>query len=145
MIRVIDEEAKITAAGGVYAGLSREEARKRVVEDLEKLGLLDSVQEYTLSLGKCSRCKTPIEPLVSKQWFVRTKPLAEKAITAVDEKRIEIIPEKLGQDLERMDAQHSGLVHFSSTLVGAPYSGLVLRRLRRNDCFARRTLRLRKM
>jgi valyl-tRNA synthetase len=93
MIRVIDEEAKITAAGGVYAGLSREEARKRVVEDLEKLGLLDSVQEYTLSLGKCSRCKTPIEPLVSKQWFVRTKPLAERAIAAVDEKRIEIIPE----------------------------------------------------
>ena len=93
MIRVIDEEAKITAAGGVYAGLSREEARKRVVEDLEKLGLLDSVQEYTLSLGKCSRCKTPIEPLVSKQWFVSTKPLAEKAIAAVDEKRIEIIPE----------------------------------------------------
>ncbi len=93
MIQVIDEEAKITAAGGAYAGLSREEARKRVVEDLEKLGLLDSVQDYTLSLGKCSRCKTPIEPLVSKQWFVRTKPLAAKAIAAVDEKRIEIIPE----------------------------------------------------
>jgi valyl-tRNA synthetase len=93
MIRVIDEEAKITAAGGPYAGLSREEARKRVVEDLEKLGLLDSVQDYTLSLGKCSRCRTPIEPLVSKQWFVKTKPLAEKAIAAVDEKRIEIIPE----------------------------------------------------
>jgi valyl-tRNA synthetase len=93
MIRVIDEEAKITPAGGAYAGLSREEARKRVVEDLEKLGLLDSAQDYTLSLGKCSRCKTPIEPLVSKQWFVRTKPLAEKAIAAVDEKRIEIIPE----------------------------------------------------
>jgi valyl-tRNA synthetase len=93
MIQVIDEEAKITAAGGAYAGLSREEARQRVVEDLEKLGLLDSVQEYTLNLGKCSRCKTPIEPLVSKQWFVKTKPLAEKAIAAVDEKRIEIIPE----------------------------------------------------
>ncbi len=93
MIQVIDEEAKITGAGGPYAGLSREEARKHVVEDLEKLGLLDSVQDYTLSLGKCSRCKTPIEPLVSKQWFVRTKPLAEKAIAAVDEKRIEIIPE----------------------------------------------------
>jgi valyl-tRNA synthetase len=93
MIQVIDEEAKITPAGGLYAGLSREEARKRVVKDLEKLGLLDSVQDYTLSLGKCSRCKTPIEPLVSKQWFVKTKPLAEKAIAAVDEKCIEIIPE----------------------------------------------------
>ena len=94
MIRVIDEEAKITAAGGRVCGTrSRDEARKRVVEDLESLGLLDSVQDYTLSLGKCSRCKTPIEPLVSKQWFVKTKPLAAKAIAAVDEKRIEIIPE----------------------------------------------------
>jgi valyl-tRNA synthetase len=93
MIKVIDEAAMITAAGGKYAGLDRYEARKRVVEDLENLGLLDSVQEYTLSLGKCQRCKTAVEPLVSKQWFVKTKPLAEKAIAAVDEKRIEIIPE----------------------------------------------------
>ena len=93
MIRVIDEAAKITAAGGAYAGLDRYEARKRVVEDLEKLGLLDSIQDYNLSVGKCSRCKTVVEPLVSKQWFVKTKPLAAKAIAAVDEKRIEIIPE----------------------------------------------------
>ncbi len=93
MIRVIDEDAKITAAGGKYAGLDRYEARKRVVEDLEKLGLMDSIQDYTLSVGKCSRCKTVVEPLVSKQWFVNTKPLAAKAIAAVDEKRIEIIPE----------------------------------------------------
>ncbi len=93
MIQVIDEAAKITAAGGVYAGLDRYEARKRVVEDLEKLGLLDSIQDYNLSVGKCSRCKTVVEPLVSKQWFVKTKPLAAKAIAAVDEKRIEIIPE----------------------------------------------------
>lgn len=92
-IRVIDESAKITAAGGAYAGLDRYEVRKRVVEDLEKLGLLDSIQDYNLSVGKCSRCKTVVEPLVSKQWFVKTKPLAAKAIAAVDEKRIEIIPE----------------------------------------------------
>ena len=92
-IKVIDETAVITAAGGKYAGLDRYEARKRVVEDLEALGLLDSVQDYTLSLGKCQRCKTAVEPLVSKQWFVKTKPLAEKAIAAVDEKRIEIIPD----------------------------------------------------
>ncbi len=90
---MIDEDAKITAAGGAYAGLDRYEARKRVVEDLENLGLLDSIQDYTLSVGKCSRCKTVVEPLVSKQWFVKTKPLAAKAIAAVDEKRIEIIPE----------------------------------------------------
>jgi valyl-tRNA synthetase len=93
MVRVIDEAAKITTAGGPYAGLDRYEARKRVVEDLEKQGLLDSVKDYNVSLGKCQRCNTVVEPLVSKQWFVRTRPLAEKAIAAVDEKRIEIIPE----------------------------------------------------
>jgi valyl-tRNA synthetase len=93
MIQVIDNDAKITAAGGPYAGLDRYEARKRVVDDLEKLGLLERVEDYTVNLGKCSRCKTVVEPLVSKQWFVKTKPLAEKAIAAVDEKRIEIIPE----------------------------------------------------
>ena len=93
MIRVIDENAKITAEGGVYAGLDRYEARKRVVADLEAQGLLESVQAYNLSLGKCSRCKTAVEPLVSKQWFVKTKPLAAKAIAAVDEKRIDIVPE----------------------------------------------------
>jgi valyl-tRNA synthetase len=93
MIQVIGNDAKIMAAGGPYAGLDRYEARKRVVADLEALGLLDRVEDYTLSLGKCSRCKTVIEPLVSKQWFLATKPLAAKAIAAVDEKRIEIVPE----------------------------------------------------
>jgi len=63
------------------------------VEDLQALGVLERIEDHTLSIGKCQRCKSVVEPLVSKQWFVRTKPLAEKAITAVDEKRIEIIPE----------------------------------------------------
>ena len=93
LIQVIGTDVKITAAGGVYAGLDRYEARKRIVADLEAQGLLDRVEDYTLSLGKCQRSKTVVEPLVSTQWFVRTKSLAEKAIRAVDEKRIEIIPE----------------------------------------------------
>jgi valyl-tRNA synthetase len=92
-IQVIDQTAHMTDAAGRYAGLDRYEARKRVVADLEELGVLAEVEEYTVSLGKCQRCKTVVEPLVSKQWFVRTKPLAEKAIAAVDEKRIEIVPE----------------------------------------------------
>jgi valyl-tRNA synthetase len=93
MVQVIDEDARITRAGGPYAGLDRYEARTRIVEDLEKLGLLERVENYTVNLGKCQRCKTVVEPLVSKQWFVKTKPLAARAIAAVDEKRIEIIPE----------------------------------------------------
>src|SRR5580692_10691474 len=93
LIQVIGPDARMTAAAGKYAGLDRYEARQQIVEDLKNLGLLEREEEYNVSLGKCSRCKTPIEPLVSKQWFVRTKPLAAKAIAAVDEKRIEIIPE----------------------------------------------------
>jgi valyl-tRNA synthetase len=64
-----------------------------IVEDLEAARPSRKVEDYTVSLAKCQRCKSVVEPLVSKQWFVRTKPLAEKAIAAVDEKRIEIVPE----------------------------------------------------
>ncbi|HWR54334.1 MAG TPA: valine--tRNA ligase [Bryobacteraceae bacterium] len=92
-IKVIDENAAMTAEAGPYAGLDRFEARKRVVADLEALGLLDKVEPYELSLGKCQRCKTPVEPLVSKQWFVKTKPLAEPAIKAVEDGRIKFTPE----------------------------------------------------
>ena len=93
IIQVIGQDAKILASGGKYAGLDRYEARKRIVEDLQELGLLVKIEEHKLSIGKCQRCRTVVEPLVSKQWFVRTKPLAAKAIAAVDEKRIDIVPE----------------------------------------------------
>ncbi len=91
-IQVIDENGAMTAAAGPYAGLDRMEARKRVVADLEAAGNLLKVEEYPLSLGKCDRCKTPVEPLISTQWFVKTKPLAEKAIAAVETGRIEFVP-----------------------------------------------------
>jgi valyl-tRNA synthetase len=92
-VQVIGEDAKITAAGGKYAGLDRFAARKQVVADLEAIGALERVEGYTVNLAKCQRCKSIVEPLVSKQWFVKTKPLAAKAIAAVDEKRIDIVPE----------------------------------------------------
>jgi valyl-tRNA synthetase len=91
-IQVIDGNGIMTAAAGVYAGLDRFDARKRVVADLEKIGALVKVEDYTLSIGKCDRCKTVVEPLISTQWFVKTKPLAEKAIKAVETGRIEFIP-----------------------------------------------------
>ena len=92
-IKVIDELANITVAGGPYQGLDRFEARKRVVDDLQREGLLEKVEDYKLSIGKCDRCKTVVEPLISTQWFVRTKPLAEKAIQAVETEAIKIVPE----------------------------------------------------
>ena len=93
LIKVIGEDAKMTAAAGAYAGLDRFEARKRVVADLEAQGLLVKTEDHRLPLGRCQRCKTPVEPLVSKQWFVKTKPLAEPAIRVVEDGRIQLIPE----------------------------------------------------
>ena len=91
-VKVIDENGKITAEAGRFAGLDRFEARKLIVAELEALGLLEKVEPYKLSLAKCHRCKTVVEPLVSTQWWVRIKPLAEPAIKAVEDGRIEFLP-----------------------------------------------------
>ncbi|HTQ55805.1 MAG TPA: valine--tRNA ligase [Bryobacteraceae bacterium] len=92
-IKVIDENGRMTAEAGPYAGLDRFDARRRVIEDLDRLGLLEKTEPYTLALGRCDRCKTIVEPLISTQWFVRTRPLAEKAIAVVETGRIQFIPE----------------------------------------------------
>ncbi len=92
-IKVIGEDGRMTTEAGPYAGMDRFEARRKVVEDLEDLGLIDKIEPYPLAVGKCQRCKTVVEPLVSTQWFVSTKPLAEPAIRAVEDGRIRITPE----------------------------------------------------
>jgi valyl-tRNA synthetase len=91
-IKVIDENGKMTAEAGRFAGLDRFEARKQVVAELEKLGLLEKVEPHRLSIAKCHRCRTIVEPLVSTQWWVKIKPLADPAIKAVEEGRIEFVP-----------------------------------------------------
>ncbi len=92
-LKVIGEDARMTAAAGPYAGLDRFEARKRVVAALEQSGELIKAEPYGVNVARCDRCKTIIEPLVSKQWFVRTKPLAEKAMDAVRSGRIRFVPD----------------------------------------------------
>jgi valyl-tRNA synthetase len=94
-IKVIDENGKMTAEAGRFAGLDRFEARKQVVAELEKLGLLEKIEPHKLSIAKCHRCRTIVEPLVSTQWWVKIKPLADPAIEAVksDPKSIEFVPE----------------------------------------------------
>jgi valyl-tRNA synthetase len=89
---VIGFDGKMTALAGKYAGLDRFETRKRIVEDMKTLGLIDRIEPYRHSVGVCYRCKTVVEPLVSKQWYVRTKPLAEPAIKAVRSGKIKIVP-----------------------------------------------------
>jgi len=91
-IQVIDENAKMTAAAGKFAGIDRFEARKQVVAELEALGLMEKIEPYKLSVGKCHRCKTIVEPLVSKQWWMSMKPLAEPAIKAVEDGSITFVP-----------------------------------------------------
>jgi len=91
-ISVIDEDAKITAEGGKYQGLDRLEARKRVLEDLEAQGLLARAESLTHNVGHCQRCHTVVEPLLSTQWFVQIKPLAEEAIAAVESGRTQFVP-----------------------------------------------------
>ena len=79
---------------GIYNGMDRYECRKKVVEDLEAQGLLVKIEEHQHAVGHCHRCDTTIEPLVSRQWFVKMKPLAEPAIRAVKEGDIKFVPER---------------------------------------------------
>jgi valyl-tRNA synthetase len=89
---VIGFDGRMTAAAGKYAGLDRFETRKRIVEDLQSRGLIDRIEPYRHAVGLCYRCKTVVEPLVSKQWYVNVKPLAEVALAAAHDGRITIIP-----------------------------------------------------
>jgi valyl-tRNA synthetase len=92
-VRVIDTEARMTAEAGPYQGLTREEARKAVLRDLESAGLLEKTEDYPLSVSICERCKTIVEPLLSTQWFLKMKPLAKPAIRAVEDGRIRVTPD----------------------------------------------------
>jgi len=93
-LSIMNKDATINAEGGPYAGLERYAAREQLVADLTRDGLLVKVEEHTHKPGRCQRCGTMIEPLISTQWFVKIKPLAEAAITAVKDGRIRIIPER---------------------------------------------------
>ncbi|NOY38804.1 MAG: valine--tRNA ligase [Nitrospirae bacterium] len=93
-ITVIAEDGTMTdTAGKRYAGLDRYECRRKVIEDLKELDLIEKEQKHVYSVGHCYRCKTIIEPFSTVQWYVNVKGLAEDAIKAVRDKNIQIIPE----------------------------------------------------
>src|SRR5229473_6854556 len=96
-IDVMDEHAHMNQNAGVYAGLDRFEARKRVLADLEAQGFLVGAKDYTISLGKCDRCGSVVEPRLSEQWFVKIQPLADRAIEAVESGEITIVPDNYRQ------------------------------------------------
>lgn len=91
---VIGKNGKMTAEAGRYAGMDRYQCRAQLVGDLETEGILQQVEEHQHAVGHCYRCDTVIEPLVSRQWFVRMQPLAQPAIKAVQDGQIRFIPER---------------------------------------------------
>ncbi len=92
-IDVMDEHAHMNENAGPYAGLSRYAARERVLEDLREQDFLVAEKDYTIALGKCDRCGTVVEPRLSTQWFIKIKPLAERATEVVENGEITIVPE----------------------------------------------------
>jgi valyl-tRNA synthetase len=92
-VKVISDAGNMTEEAGKFEGMDRFECRDAVVAELERQGLLVKVEPYQHSVGHCYRCKTVVEPNLSKQWFVSVKPLAEKAIAAVENGQTRIIPE----------------------------------------------------
>jgi len=94
VIHILNPDASMNDNAGPYAGLDRFEARKKIVDDFEKAGLMEKIEPYSHAIPHCFRCSTIIEPQVSKQWFVKIAPLAKPAIEAVKDGRIRIIPER---------------------------------------------------
>ncbi|WP_418972912.1 valine--tRNA ligase [Allofournierella sp.] len=98
IVKCLDETAHMTADCVRYAGLDRYEARKAIVADLEAGGYLEKIEPHAHNVGTCYRCGTTIEPMVSKQWFVRMEPLAEPAIEAVRNGTIRFVPERFSKN-----------------------------------------------
>lgn len=93
-INVMNDDGTINKNGGEYAGLDRYEARKAIVEELKKQGLLVKVKEHIHNVGCHDRCDTVVEPIISKQWYVKMESLAKPAIDVVRDKKIKFIPER---------------------------------------------------
>ena len=96
-IRIMDDNAIMNDNAAQYKGLDRYQARKKMLEDLEKLGLLVKIEDHTHNVGTCQRCRTVIEPLISKQWYVRMKPLAEPALEVVRNGTTKFVPERFSK------------------------------------------------
>ncbi len=97
VIKVLNDDATINSYGGKYEGLDRYEARKQMVSDLEDQGLLVKVKDHTHNVGQCYRCGTTVEPITSKQWFVKMKPLAEKALDVVKDGTVKFVPDRFSK------------------------------------------------
>ena len=94
-INIMNDDATINANGGKFEGLDRYEARKQIVAELDELGLLVKIEDYTHNVGTHDRCKTTIEPMIKKQWFVKMDELIKPAVEAVKTGDIKLIPDRM--------------------------------------------------
>ena len=94
---IMDEEARLNENAGKYCGLSREEARKAIVKDFDEGGYLVKIDDHHNAVGHCERCKTVIEPMLSKQWFVSMEELAKPALEAYEKGDLHFVPERFGK------------------------------------------------
>ena len=97
VIRVLDDNGVVNEFGGKYQGLDRYEARKQIVKDLEEGGYLVRIEDHAHNVGTCYRCHNDVEPIISAQWFVRMKPLAEEAIRVVKEGETKFVPDRFSK------------------------------------------------
>ena len=92
-IKVMNDDATMNSYAGKYEGMDRYECRKAMIADLDEMGLLVKIEDHAHNVGQCYRCGTTVEPIVSKQWFVKMKPLAQPAIDAVKNGETKFVPE----------------------------------------------------
>ena len=97
LIRVMNDDGTMNELTGDFAGLDRYEARKQIVSKMESLGLLVKIQPHVHNVGHCSRCRATLEPIVSKQWFVKMQPLAKPAIDAVMKNKTKFTPDRFSK------------------------------------------------
>ncbi len=97
VVKVMNEDGSMNGNAGKYAGLDRYECRKLLLKELEESGALVKVQPHAHNVGHCYRCNSTVEPMVSKQWFVKMQPLARPAINAVMDKKVTFVPERFAK------------------------------------------------
>jgi len=94
-VNVLNDDATINENGGRFAGLDRYEARRQIVEEMEREGLLEKIEDHSHNVGTCYRCHTTVEPMIKKQWFVKMDELIKPAVEAVKTGEIKLIPERM--------------------------------------------------
>ena len=97
VIRVLDDNGVVNAEGGPFEGMDRYEARKAVVAQMEALGLMEKIEDYSHNVGTCYRCHNDVEPIISAQWFVKMEPLAREAMRVVNEGEVKFVPDRFSK------------------------------------------------